>query len=224
MGEEKKFKICEEGGGGLLLPLSEAEVRWAKPARGVVYLLVLLYMFSAVNIAADFFMSAIERITSKKKRIQNVKTGRYVTVLIWNDTVANLTLMALGSSAPEILLSVMETMSNKFYSGELGPGTIVGSAAFNILVIVAVCVCSIPSPEIRMIEQMAVFHVTVLFFLLRVLLVTNHCAAQLARCGRHLGGCHHTAHVSHACFYLVSGRQGPYGVHVAGKACCSFTS
>ena len=25
---------------------------------------------------------------------------------VWNDTVANLTLMALGSSAPEILLSV----------------------------------------------------------------------------------------------------------------------
>jgi len=162
MGEEKP-KICEAGGGGLLLPLSEAEVRLAKPARGVIYLLVLLYMFMAVNIAADFFMAAIERITSKKKRIQNVKTGRYVTVLVWNDTVANLTLMALGSSAPEILLSVIETMSNKFYSGELGPGTIVGSAAFNILVIVAVCIYSIPSPEIRMIEQMAVYHVTVLF-------------------------------------------------------------
>jgi len=162
MGGEKT-PICEEGGGGLLLPLSEAEVRWAKPARGVIYLLMLLYMFMAVNIAADFFMAAIERITSKKRRIQNAKTGRYVTVLVWNDTIANLTLMALGSSAPEILLSVIETMSNKFYSGELGPGTIVGSAAFNILVIVAVCVYSIPSPEIRKIDQMAVYHVTVLF-------------------------------------------------------------
>lgn len=28
---------------------------------------------------------------------------------VWNETVANLTLMALGSSAPEILLSVIQT-------------------------------------------------------------------------------------------------------------------
>jgi solute carrier family 8 (sodium/calcium exchanger) len=31
-------------------------------------------------------------------------------VAVWNPTVANLTLMALGSSAPEILLSVIETV------------------------------------------------------------------------------------------------------------------
>lgn len=31
-----------------------------------------------------------------------------MTVRIWNETVSNLTLMALGSSAPEILLSVIE--------------------------------------------------------------------------------------------------------------------
>ena len=29
---------------------------------------------------------------------------------VWNDTVANLTLMALGSSAPEILLAVIELL------------------------------------------------------------------------------------------------------------------
>lgn len=32
------------------------------------------------------------------------------TVRIWNETVSNLTLMALGSSAPEILLSVIEVL------------------------------------------------------------------------------------------------------------------
>ena len=46
----------------------------------------------------------------------------YVTV--WNSTVANLTLMALGSSAPEILLSVIEVFSTGFYAGIL---TIVNS-------------------------------------------------------------------------------------------------
>jgi solute carrier family 8 (sodium/calcium exchanger) len=44
----------------------------------------------------------------------------------WDETVACLTLMALGSSSPEILLSVIEIVGNNFQSGDLGPGTIVG--------------------------------------------------------------------------------------------------
>lgn len=49
--------------------------------------------------------------------------------------VANLTLMALGSSAPEILLAVIETILTLGEPpGELGPSTIVGSAAYNLLV------------------------------------------------------------------------------------------
>lgn len=43
-------------------------------------------------------------------------------VRVWNDTVANLTLMALGSSAPEILLNIIEICGNKFVAGALGPG------------------------------------------------------------------------------------------------------
>ena len=44
--------------------------------------------------------------------------------------------MALGSSAPEILLAVLETVTTLGgCPGELGASTIVGSAAFNLLVI-----------------------------------------------------------------------------------------
>ena len=50
--------------------------------------------------------------------------------------MANLTLMALGSSAPEILLNLIETIGTiDGEPGELGPSTIVGSAAFNFLII-----------------------------------------------------------------------------------------
>ncbi len=57
-------------------------------------------------------------------------------VMSWNPTVANLTLMALGSSAPEIILALYETLMNiDGCPGELGASTIVGSAAFNLLVI-----------------------------------------------------------------------------------------
>lgn len=52
--------------------------------------------------------------------------------------------MALGSSAPEILLAVLETSTGLGgCPGELGASTIVGSAAFNLLVISAICVWSV---------------------------------------------------------------------------------
>jgi len=73
-----------------------------------------------------------------------------VNVRIWNETVSNLTLMALGSSAPEILLSVIEVVGNNFEAGDLGPGTIVGSAAFNLFVIIGLCVSVIPEGEVRL--------------------------------------------------------------------------
>ena len=82
-------------------------------------------------------MGAIEVITSKEVE-QKISTSdgatSYVKVKVWNPTIANLTLMALGSSAPEILLSIIETATTlNSTPGELGPSTIVGSAAFNLM-------------------------------------------------------------------------------------------
>lgn len=52
--------------------------------------------------------------------------------------------MALGSSAPEILLSVIETAGGLgSCPGELGASTIVGSAAFNLLVISGVSIYAV---------------------------------------------------------------------------------
>jgi hypothetical protein len=76
------------------------------------YFLALVYLFLGISIVADIFMSGIEKITSQKKVVTIKKDGeeyRTKKVEVWNATVANLTLMALGSSAPEILLAVMET-------------------------------------------------------------------------------------------------------------------
>ena len=47
-------------------------------------------------------MAAIECITSQEKKVYLEKKAYFVKS--WNPTIANLTLMALGSSAPEILL------------------------------------------------------------------------------------------------------------------------
>jgi len=133
----------------------------------ILYLLLLLWTFMGVGLFADVFMGAIEVITSSKRYVEYLdkNTPKQVEVYVWNATVANLTLMALGSSAPEILLSVIELLGGKFFSGELGPSTIVGSAAFNLYIILAVCVVAIPKkngsePGFRKIAEQEVFYAT----------------------------------------------------------------
>jgi len=152
------------GSGTIVIPLGgEWEKSWSKVIRAILYFIGLGWCFLGIAIVCDQFMAAIEEVTSKQ-RVVWVKvhgdTKHKFHKKIWNDTVANLTLMALGSSAPEILLSVIELMGNSFFAGELGPSTIVGSAAFNLLVITAVCVAAIPAPDIRKIDGLAVFAVT----------------------------------------------------------------
>ncbi|XP_059806819.1 sodium/calcium exchanger 3-like isoform X1 [Hypanus sabinus] len=134
-----------------------------KVARAIVYFVAMMYMFLGVSIIADRFMASIEVITSQEKEITITKPNgetSIATVRIWNETVSNLTLMALGSSAPEILMSVIEVCGHGFLAGELGPGTIVGSAAFNMFVIIAVCVNCIPDGEVRRVKHLRVFFVT----------------------------------------------------------------
>ncbi|KAK6051002.1 hypothetical protein COOONC_11493 [Cooperia oncophora] len=162
-----------------------------KIVRGFIYFIVIAYCFLGVSIVADRFMSSIEVITSMERTIIVKRPGldpMQVNVRIWNDTVSNLTLMALGSSAPEILLSIIEAsqlalghfrqtidfptplksysdnllqvMAKKFEAGDLGPNTIVGSAAFNLFMIIAICVAVIPRGEVRRQKHLDVFFVT----------------------------------------------------------------
>ncbi|KAF6738300.1 Sodium/calcium exchanger 1 [Oryzias melastigma] len=162
-------KNCTAGGDpcqeGVVLPVWNPQNPSVgdKVARAIVYFVALIYMFLGMSIIADRFMSSIEVITSQEKEITIKKSNgetTTATVRIWNETVSNLTLMALGSSAPEILLSVIEVCGHGFEAGSLGPSTIVGSAAFNMFVIIALCVYVVPDGETRKIKHLRVFFVT----------------------------------------------------------------
>ncbi|CAF1391753.1 unnamed protein product, partial [Adineta steineri] len=160
----QKFKCSARG---LLLPFG-IEACMPIKLRAVLYFIFLLYLFLGIAIIADIFMSSIETITSKRRKIRYPDPGekdKYLTVEVrtWNDTVANLTLMALGSSSPEILLSIIEIVGNRFEAGELGPGTIVGSAAYNLLMISALCISAIKAPETRKVKLYSVFMITSFF-------------------------------------------------------------
>lgn len=163
-------KICKSW---LLLP---GENLWGTGVRGFLYIVFMFYLFIGIAIISDIFMGAIEVITSKKKVITRYDTitNEAITkeVLVWNETVANLSLMALGSSAPEILLAFVEQLGllasgveidiNSEIGG-LGTFTIIGSAAFNLLVITGICIFSPAKGEIKRIEQFGVFCTTALW-------------------------------------------------------------
>eukprot|EP01062_Namystynia_karyoxenos_P002174 TRINITY_DN1075_c0_g2_i1.p1 TRINITY_DN1075_c0_g2~~TRINITY_DN1075_c0_g2_i1.p1 ORF type:complete len:1001 (+),score=345.85 TRINITY_DN1075_c0_g2_i1:117-3119(+) len=172
--------------------LVPAENVWWRELRAFLYLITLIYIFLGVAIISDIFMSGIEKITSEKVVMTTAPDGGQVpqlgpdgepvTAATWNDTVANLTLMALGSSAPEICLSLIETLSTlDQVPGELGPSTIVGSAAFNLLCISAVCMWALPATieGAKRIELFGVFCITAFFsifayvWLLIVLLINT---------------------------------------------------
>ena len=114
---------------------------------GFLYLLFLVWLFMGITILADIFMEAIEEITSKANIVMVPDSdGNLIEIekQVWNPTIANLTLMALGSSAPEIILSTADTMQTLGeLPSELGPQAIVGSAAFNLLVISAVSILAV---------------------------------------------------------------------------------
>ena len=88
----------------------------------IVHLLVSLYMFAALAIVCDdYFVPALERLSEE---------------LQLSEDVAGATFMAAGSSAPELFTSVIGVFVAK---SDIGIGTIVGSAVFNILVIIGAC-------------------------------------------------------------------------------------
>lgn len=132
----------------------------------VVFFLTLMYLFLGISIIADIFMEAIEVICSKTKIVEVRDKERniyYYEVPVWNPTIANLTLMALGSSAPEILLSVIDTVNTLGEKpGELGVFSIVGSAAFNLLFISGICILAV-GDEPKKIYDLGVFATTSIF-------------------------------------------------------------
>ncbi|CAB1316085.1 unnamed protein product [Coregonus sp. 'balchen'] len=81
-----------------------------------------IYMFYALAIVCDdYFVPSLEKISEN---------------LQLSEDVAGATFMAAGSSAPELFTSLIGVFITK---GDVGVGTIVGSAVFNILVIIGVC-------------------------------------------------------------------------------------
>lgn len=88
----------------------------------ILHVLGLVYMFVALAIVCDeFFVPSLDVIIEK---------------LEIQDDVAGATFMAAGGSAPELFTSVIGVFVS---FDDVGIGTIVGSAVFNILFVIGMC-------------------------------------------------------------------------------------
>jgi len=88
----------------------------------IIHVLLATYLIFALGaICDDFFVPVLEVICDK---------------LHLSNDVAGATFMAAGTSAPEFFTNIMGTFVTK---SDLGIGTIVGSAVFNIFGVISVC-------------------------------------------------------------------------------------
>ena len=143
------------GGGWGWLPAFHNEYLWSPGLRGFLYGVGLIWAFFGVAILSDAFMAGIETITGTTKIVKSKgPNGEDIETeeLVWNPAVANLSLLALGSSAPEIMMSCIEIAANQGKFGAIGAPTVVGSASFNLFVIVGLCMLAIPEGENRKID------------------------------------------------------------------------
>ncbi|AQK48483.1 Magnesium/proton exchanger [Zea mays] len=112
-----------------------------------LYAVALAYCFVGLSAVTARFFKSMEQIMRHSREVVvgvDPRTGAPVVRRdkVWNYTVADIALLAFGTSFPQISLATIDAIRNlgQLTAGGLGPGTLVGSAAFDLFPIHAVCV------------------------------------------------------------------------------------
>eukprot|EP01065_Artemidia_motanka_P031168 TRINITY_DN3740_c0_g1_i1.p1 TRINITY_DN3740_c0_g1~~TRINITY_DN3740_c0_g1_i1.p1 ORF type:complete len:656 (+),score=129.77 TRINITY_DN3740_c0_g1_i1:71-1969(+) len=107
---------------GALYPPDAFSRQQVKDGAVILYICGIFYMFAGLAlICDDYFVPALEVITER---------------LELSEDVAGATFMAAGGSAPELFTSLIGVF---FAKSNVGFGTIVGSAIFNVLFVIGAC-------------------------------------------------------------------------------------
>ena len=67
-----------------------------------------------------------------------------------------MTLKAIGSAIPVIQLCSYEILAYDFQSGDLGPSSVIGSAAFNLFIIIGLSISAFPNKDTRKVKNLGV--------------------------------------------------------------------
>ncbi|XP_040566715.1 sodium/potassium/calcium exchanger Nckx30C isoform X1 [Lepeophtheirus salmonis] len=121
-GGSKEKDASEEEADGALFPDDIFTVNELQHGAVIFYIIGMVYMFVALAIVCDeFFVPSLDVI---------------IEVIGCSEDVAGATFMAAGGSAPELFTSVIGVF---VAFSDVGIGTIVGSAVFNILFVIGMC-------------------------------------------------------------------------------------
>ncbi|PKI31518.1 hypothetical protein CRG98_048099 [Punica granatum] len=131
--------------------------------RAFLYFVGLAYCFIGLSAITARFFRSMENVVKHTRKVvvrdphTNLESVKYEKV--WNYTIADITLLAFGTSFPQISLATIDALRNlgQIYAGGLGPGTLVGSAAFDLFPIHAVCVVVPKAGELKKISDIGVW-------------------------------------------------------------------
>lgn len=139
------------------------ETNLGNSVRILLYFLGLAYCFIGLSAITSRFFQSMENVVKHSREVvvidpvTKAETIRHEKV--WNYTIADISLLAFGTSFPQISLATIDAIRNlgDLYAGGLGPGTLVGSAAFDLFPIHAVCVVIPKAGELKKIADLGVW-------------------------------------------------------------------
>ncbi|KAM7275968.1 hypothetical protein ACFE04_017834 [Oxalis oulophora] len=131
--------------------------------RAFFYFLGLAYCFIGLSAITARFFKSMENVVKHSRKVVEIDPQTGVQIVryekVWNYAVADIALLAFGTSFPQISLATIDAIRNigNLYAGGLGPGTLVGSAAFDLFPIHAVCVVVPKAGELKKIADVGVW-------------------------------------------------------------------
>ncbi|CAN1196361.1 Magnesium/proton exchanger [Linum perenne] len=131
--------------------------------RTLLYFLGLAYCFVGLSAITARFFRSMENVVKHSREVVEIDPYTKTEVVrrekVWNYAIADISLLAFGTSFPQISLATIDAIRNigNTYAGGLGPGTLVGSAAFDLFPIHAVCVVVPKAGELKKISDLGVW-------------------------------------------------------------------